>query len=218
GETYDDPAYQDQVEAEALYSLLEAEVVPTFYDRGADGLPRSWIARMKASIGNLCHAFNSHRMVCEYAERFYLPAVARYEHLSADGMAQAEALAAWKARVKENWTRVYVEAVNGENLIGLQVGDRVQAHARVHLGSLAPEDVTVELYMGRVDAGGQIVKAETTPLQAAGLAGAGRYLYEGSANPCRKSGLHGYTVRVLPHNPGLTSSFLPGLIVWANKS
>jgi glycogen phosphorylase len=55
GETWSDPEHQDEVEAEALYDLLERDVVPTFYDRGPDKLPRGWIARMKASIGNLCY-------------------------------------------------------------------------------------------------------------------------------------------------------------------
>src|SRR5262245_12244908 len=77
GEIYDDPDYQDQVEAEALYDLLEGDVIPTFYDRGEDALPRRWVERMKSSIGNLCHFFNTHRMVREYTERFYLPASER---------------------------------------------------------------------------------------------------------------------------------------------
>ena len=72
-ENYDDPAYQDQVEASALYDLLERDVVPTFYDRGKNHIPRRWVARMRASLGALCHNFSSHRMVREYTERFYLP-------------------------------------------------------------------------------------------------------------------------------------------------
>jgi starch phosphorylase len=215
GETYDDPDYQDQVEAEALYHLLEQDVVPTFYDRGADGLPRRWIARMKASIGALCHFFNTHRMVREYTERFYLPAAARYRRLTADEMAGAETLAAWTTRIRENWSQVRVQEVEAEPLTELQVGSEVRARARVHLGDLTPDDVTVELYLGRVDAGGEIVEAEATPMQFIEPAEEGNYLFEAGAIPCRKSGRHGYTVRVLPHHPDLTTSFLPGLIVWA---
>ncbi|MFQ6059490.1 MAG: glycosyltransferase family 1 protein, partial [Anaerolineae bacterium] len=215
GEVYDDPGYQDQVEAEALYDLLEQDVIPTFYDRGADGLPRRWIARMKASIGTLCHFFNTHRMVQEYTECFYLPAAARYRQLTADGMARARALAAWKARVQEGWPQVRVEAVGAEPLGELRVGDEVHARARVHLGVLTPDDVRVELYLGRVDAEGEIVEAEATPMQPVGPDGEGNYRFEVGAVPCRKSGLHGYTVRVLPHHPDLPTPFLPGLIVWA---
>jgi starch phosphorylase len=215
GESYDDPNYQDQVEAEALYELLERDVVPTFYNRGADGLPRRWIARMKASIGYLCHFFNTHRMVREYTERFYLPAASRYRQLTADKMARARALAAWKARIWENWAQVRIGALDADPFTELQVGSAIRVRARVHLGNLTPDDVTVELYVGRVDADGDIVEAEATPMQPIGPAENGGYLFEASAVPCRKSGLHGYSARVLPRHPDLTSPFIPGLIAWA---
>jgi starch phosphorylase len=215
GEMYDDSGYQDQVEAEALYGVLERDVVPTFYDRGADGLPRRWIAHMKASIGNLCYFFNTHRMVGEYTDRFYVPAAARYRQLTADGIAQAKALAAWKIRIQEGWSQACVEAVETEPFTELQVGDEVRVQTRVHLGVLTPDDVAVQLYLGRVDASGEIVEAEATPMQFVKPEGEGSYLFEASAVSCRMSGRHGYTVRVLPHHPDLITPFLPGFIVWA---
>jgi starch phosphorylase len=214
GETYDDPDYQDQVEAEALYDLLERDVVPTFYERGADGLPRRWIARMKASIGNLCHYFNTHRMVGEYTKRFYLPAASRYQQLTADGMARAKALAAWKARVQASWPQVRVETVETATFTELKAGDEVQVQARVRLGALTPDDVTVELWLGRVNDRGEIVAAEATPMPPVGPAGDGSWHFAASIVPYQ-SGLHGYTVRVLPRHPDLTTPFVPGLIVWA---
>jgi len=215
GEMYDDPDYQDQVEAEALYDLLEQDVVPTFYDRGADGLPRRWIAHMKASIGSLCHFFNTHRMVREYAERFYLPAADRYRQLTEEEMARAKALVGWEARIRENWAQVRIEVVDAGPATELQVGDEIHARARVRLGALSLDDVQVELYLGRVDADGEIVEAEAVPMRPVGPDGDGMYLFEVGAVPCRKSGQHGYTVRVLPHHPDLLSPFLPGLIAWA---
>jgi starch phosphorylase len=83
------------------------------------------------------------------------------------------------------------------------------------LGDLTPEDVAVELYLGRVDAAGELVEAEATPMQPVGPDGEDGYRFETRAVPCHKSGLHGYTVRVLPHHPDLTTPFLPGLIVWS---
>jgi starch phosphorylase len=217
GETYDDREYQDQVEAEALYGVLERDVIPVFYDRGANGLPRRWIARMKASIGTLCHFYNTHRMVGEYMERFYMPAATRYRQLAADGMARARALATWKARVREGWPQVRIEAVETEALTDLQAGQAFRVRARVHLGALTPDDVAVELYLGRVDAAGEIVEAEATPMQFLGPDGEGSHLFEVKAVSCGKSGLHGYTMRVLPNHPDLSTPFLPGLIVWAQS-
>ncbi|HKZ83955.1 MAG TPA: alpha-glucan family phosphorylase [Anaerolineae bacterium] len=214
-ETYSDSAYQDQVEAEALYDLLEHDVVPTFYERGADGLPRRWIARMKASIGTLSPFFNTHRMVQEYTERFYLPAAASYRRLTADGTAGAKALASWKARVRQEWPQVRIEAIEAGLPAELQVGGEIRVQARVHLGALTPDDVRVELYAGRVDADGELADTEATPMQLVGPDGQGVFRFKTGHIPCRRSGLHGYTLRVLPSHPDLTTSFQPGLIAWA---
>ncbi|MCG3159108.1 MAG: Glycogen phosphorylase [Acidobacteria bacterium] len=215
GETYDDPDYQDQVEAEALYDLLEGDVIPTFYDRGADKLPRRWIERMKASIGNLCHFFNTHRMAREYAERFYLPAAERRKQLMADGMARARSLAAWKNRVRDQWPKVRIESVTADSLDEVQVNGEIKAQAELSLGALTPDDVSVELYLGLVNADDEITEARAIPMRPVDGGGAGRYRFEASSVACCRSGLHGFTVRALPHHPDLITPFLPGLIVWA---
>ena len=215
GEIYDDPDYQDQVEAEALYDLLEGDVIPTFYGRGEDKLPRRWIERMKASIGNLCHYFNTHRMVREYTERFYLPAAERQGQLMADGMARARALAAWKERVRDRWSRVRIESVTAGSLDGIQVYSEIQAQAEVSLGALTPDDVSVELYVGSVNADNELVGARAIPMRPVGDGDDGRYRFEGASVTCCRSGLHGFTVRALPRHPDLIAPILPGLIVWA---
>jgi starch phosphorylase len=216
GEIFDNPEYQNQVEAEALYDLLERDAVPTFYERGADRLPRRWIGRMKASIGILCHFFNTHRMVRDYTEAFYLPSHARYLELEAERAARAKALAAWLDRVREQWPQVRVEAVDDGPASGLPVGAKTRIGARLNLGALKPEDVAVELYLGRMDPNGEIVEAQPASMQPVRQVDQSRYLFEATAVPCSKSGLHGYTVRVLPHHPDLPTRFLPGLIAWAD--
>ena len=215
GEVYDNPDYRDQVESEALYDLLERDVVPTFYERGANGLPRRWIARMKASISLLCHFFNTHRMVRDYAETFYLRAHGRYQELAADGAARARALAAWLERVRTAWPQVRIEAVDDGPASGLAVGTTARIGARLSLGGLTPDDVEVELYLGRLDPNGEILDAETLPMKPAGRNEQGWFLFEATAVPCCRSGLQGYTVRVLPRHPDLATPFLPGLIAWA---
>jgi starch phosphorylase len=98
-----------------------------------------------------------------------------------------------------------------------QVGDQVRAQAWIHLGDLAPEDVRVEFYIGRVDAEGEIVNAEAVSMEPAGPVEGEQdvYLFEVEGVTFRLSGLHGYTVRVLPHHVDLVTPFLPGLITWA---
>ena len=216
GESYTDANYQDQVEAEALYNLLERDVVPAFYERSADGLPRRWITMMKASIGNLSHFFNTHRMVQEYTDSFYMPAVARYKQLSVDGMAGARALAAWKRRVEQGWSQVRVTVDACGPNADLLLGHEMRVRAKVFLGSLTPDDVTVEVYTGRLNADGELVGARAWPMEVnLDQSSAGTYVFETGIVPKVHSGLHGYTVRVLPRHVDLTTPFLPGLIAWA---
>ena len=174
-----------------------------------------WIALMKSCIGNLCHFFNTHRMVQEYTENFYVPAAARYRRLRADNIVRAKSLAEWKARVQKEWPNVRIETVDGEAVREILIGSKALAKARVRLGALKPEDVSVELYLGRVNAKGEIMEAAATPMELASNNPDGTYLFEGRAVPSRHSGLQGYTIRVIPRHPDLASPFLPGLITWA---
>jgi starch phosphorylase len=216
GEEYPDPAYQDLVEARATYEVLEKEVVPLFYDRGADGLPRGWIAMMKRAIRELGPVYNTNRMLHEYTERFYVPAARRYTHLAAGDGGAARALASWKRRLAASWEAVRILDVRAP-MADATVGMDLPVQAIVHLGELRPEDVAVQLYDGPVDAQGNIVAgkaAEMTVSGQEGEHGKGVYAYDG-AIPCRSSGLHGYSVRVLPRNADLPHSYQPGLITWA---
>lgn len=214
GEVYDDPNYQDQVEAEALYDLLERDVVPMFYERSGR-LPRQWIERMKASIASICAYFNTNRMVAEYTDQFYMPAVARSHRLEVDDMAVARDLAQWKVRLIENWGQVYISEVQSNFPNEIRVGEEFHASARLHLGGLRPEDVLVELYMGLVNPNGEIVRASAIPMEMTRDLGNSNYAFEASTR-CKMSGLHGITVRVLPYHPDLVTPFLPGFIKWAN--
>jgi starch phosphorylase len=216
GETYDDAERQDEVEAEALYGLLEREVVPLFYERASDGLPHRWLDRMEASLRDLCSFFNTHRMVQEYTERLYLPTAEHALRLSADGMARARAVAKWKARVRSNWSGVQIVATEAEPTENLHVGDEISARTWIRLPGLSPQDVSVEFCFGPLDIDGQIVEAEAVAMHPVGTDGEKGHRFEVHNVPGRRSGRHGYTIRVLPAHPDLVSPFLPGLITWAD--
>jgi starch phosphorylase len=213
GEDYDDPEYRDAVESDALYDLLERDVVPAFYDRGVDRLPRRWIERMQATIARLNHTFNTHRMVREYTERFYLPAAERSQALGRDGGRRARELAAWKSRVAAAWDGIAVEGIEGGAGDGLQVGEPFDVRARIRLNGLDPLDVAVELYLGGVDPDGELAGGDSVQMEAAGRSDS---IHEFSASASYgRSGRQGFTVRILPSHPDLTTRFLPGLITWA---
>jgi glycogen phosphorylase len=215
-EFYGDYNYQDQIEAESLYGLLEQEVVPLFYDRHIDGLPRRWIGKMKTSIRHLCRFFTTHRMVGEYTERFYLPGAEHHERIVSDGLKHARALAAWKAHVAAKWPHVRIISASADQVTEIPVGMEFAVHAEVDLGELSPDDVAVELYWGVVDANGEIQQGDRVVMSLDNYAKRGASLYCVQAVKCAGSGLYGYTVRVLPRHPDLVTPFLPGLITWAS--
>ena len=217
GENYDNAEYQDQVEAAALYELLERDIVPGFYERGADGLPRRWVAQMKSSISTLCPTFNMQRMVKEYAAVFYLRANERFQQLTANGSERARALAEWTAHIQNHWKDVRIEAVDSLTQADLQVGSRLQVRARIQLGALTPGQVSVELYVGRIDADGELTDAHAIPMQLADKSPeSGVWTFEAATVPCLRSGLHGYTVRILPFHLDEPKTFLPDAILWAD--
>jgi len=216
GETYGNADYQDQVESAALYDLLEHDIVPTFYERGADSLPRKWIAGMKSSVATLCPTYNTQRMVSEYAAYIYWQAHERYEKLSASESARARALAAWVAHIARDWPQVRIESVAALPQSQVAVGSHLHIRTALRLGPIAPTEVAVELYLGRLDAESEITGAVAIPMRAAGQDQNGLYVFEATSVPCHESGRHGYTIRVLPFHADEAKTFLPGIITWAN--
>ncbi|NMG09539.1 alpha-glucan family phosphorylase [Brasilonema sp. UFV-L1] len=214
GEMYDDPNYQDEIEANALYDLLEKEVVPLFYDRDVDGLPRHWIAKMKDAIQLNCPFFNTARMVREYAERAYFPASDRYQTLTANNYAPAKELAAWKENLTTHWYDIKIKDVEVSSGADIKVDQTVNVKAKVDLATLTNKDVQVELYQGAIDANGDIVNGVPVVMDYQGEEKDGLSIY--TANIVyNTSGLQGLSLRVLPNHKDLSSPYEPRLIVWA---
>ncbi|WP_020475468.1 alpha-glucan family phosphorylase [Zavarzinella formosa] len=212
GEELADTNYQDELESNALYELIEREIVPEFYTRGADGLPRAWIKRMKRSISTNVSAFNTNRMVSDYTQICYMPSQERYASMSAGDYAGAKELATWRRRLNDGWKSVKVEEVTAPRPDSMHVGDVLNVKARVQLGSLTPADVEVQLYHGVLDNSGDIMHPKLAIMETSPTAGLTNMF--GVAVKCQASGQYGFTVRVLPKNKSLPSSFEPGLVTW----
>lgn len=212
---FPDEAYQDEVEGSLIYDVLEQEVIPAFYDRGNDGLPRRWIAMMKASIRDLGLGFNTNRMVHEYAERFYLPAGTRQAHLLDSDARAARDLVGWKRRVRDGWGDIRVEHVDAP-APAVRVGSTMAVRARVRLGRLDAADIVVQLYSGPIDPSGAITGGGAIPMACTGDPGKDRVATFSGSVSCDASGLHGYSVRVLPSHPDLAHALEPALVTWAS--
>jgi starch phosphorylase len=213
GEIYPDANYQDQLESQALYDILEKQVVPLFYDRSVDNFPREWIQRMKQCMRRLAPVFNTNRMVREYADNFYVPAVRRGTALGQDNLRRAIALAAAKDAYRHNWSGIRVIGVHTSGNGHYKVGDKLQVEAMLDLANFEPADVAVQLYAGPITASGDIEQPQVLVMQYAKEIGPSRHLFTGTIE-CRTSGRQGFAVRVVPGNPDLATPFEPGLIIW----
>lgn len=213
GEEYTDLAYQDDIESRAIYDLLEQEIVPLYYNRSSDGLPRGWLKLMKRAMATVCPIFNTNRMVQEYMEKCYAPSADRFERLSAENLKRAAALAQWRRRLAKEWSQLRVENVSANSTDSMQVGSQLEVEARVNLGSLTPDDVDVHLFHGVVDNLGEVPSPVTASMSPNGAHQGNTWMYKGII-PCRASGNYGYAVRVLPKNPDLGNPFEPGLVCW----
>ncbi len=214
GEEYNDQEMQDYIESQALYNLLEQDIIPLFYTRGRDGIPRGWLERMKNSLRKLAPFFNTHRMVRQYTEEFYLPAARRYKALTEPNMERGKALSAWLDKVRREWPSVSIKRVEVQNGSRIKVGGKLKVRTWVELGQLAPDDVAVELYFGSLDTKGLIVNAEVAPMKPTGERQNGAYEFVATVS-CNTSGERGIAVRVLPSHPDMAQRFLPGLIRWS---
>jgi starch phosphorylase len=213
GEEYTDLPYQDDVESRAIYDLLEQEIVPLFYTRSSDGLPRGWIALVKRSMSTVCPVFNTNRMVQEYVEKSYWPSSERFARLSTDHLKKAADLAEWRRRLAQGWQQIRVESVNAKGADPMHVGSELNVEARVSLGNFAPDDVDVQLFHGIVDSLGEIPSPSSVAMSHNGPPEGTSWIYHGTI-PLRSSGQHGFAVRVLPKNHDLSNPFEPGLLVW----
>ena len=213
GEVYKNHEAQDDIESRDLYTLLEKEIVPLFYHRGHDGIPRGWVEKMRAGLRYLCPIFNSHRMVQEYVNRYYLPCSKRYNTLCDNNFAGAKALAEWRRKLMTSWHEVSVQSLPDIHGLEKTVGEELEVVAQVRLGALSPDDVMVEAYYGGVDQNGDFFERKTVPLAVKDSV-EGLYTFSGKI-PCSESGRLGYTVRVTPSQEKLENRFIMGLITWA---
>jgi len=229
GENCDDVDYQDVVESQAIYDMLENEVIPLFYTRSADNLPRAWIRRVKNSIKWIAPRFNTNRMVAEYTRRFYHPSTAKWRYLNAEECSKAKAFSSWKAQMKNDWPELAVSDVimqvqndDGQQEINpkkplLKVGSQLCIRARIKLGKIKPNDVSVELYHGPVDNWENIKDGSAVRMDYEKVAEQeGEHWFVGSM-PCSETGQRGVTVRILPKHPDLTNPYEMGLILWEAK-
>jgi glycogen phosphorylase len=200
----DDPSW-DAFEADALYNLLEQEVIPEFYTRDDNGIPTAWIKRMHESMALLTPRFSADRTVREYTEQHYLPSALAYEKRAADKGAMGRRIADWQHDLEQNWAALYF----GEMKVQTRDGQHV-FEVQLFLNELDPKAVRVELYADAMDGGvpfRQELKLLEQQKEAIGL-----HVYRETIPATRPS--TDYTPRVIPNFPGVSVPLENNLILW----
>jgi starch phosphorylase len=213
GEEYEDYDYQDAVESQALYNVLENEVIPCFYDRKNGDLPGQWVQKMKATMKMAMEMFCSIRMVTDYANRYYLPAAKRFDSLLSNQAEEARNLAAHIKRLRSLWKNIEIKPPVRKNRGPYRVGEKFDVTAEVSLAELQPHEVDVELYYGHMKSLENVVTGTVEPMNVTEDRGNGHYLY-GCSLTCQASGRFGFTVRVTPRGDERIKS-TPRLLSWA---
>ena len=189
GHEHEDAADGDASDAEALYCLLEREVVPEFYTRDEQGIPNAWITRMRESMARLTPQFSTNRTVGEYTERYYLPRATAYLQRAAAKGKIGAAITDWQRSLQQNWDPLRFGAVKVE-----ASGDRHVFEVELYLDELNPDAVCVELYANG-SRGGKPARQEMR--RSRRLDGAvGGYIYTATVSATRPPA--DYTPRVVP--------------------
>jgi phosphorylase/glycogen(starch) synthase len=205
----------DEEDSQSLYALLENSVIPLFYDREISGLPEKWIAMIKRSMQTLVPRFNTERMLVDYYRDLYLPTAQREHELYQNSYQMARELADWKRKIPMRFSSlrlldVSIEGIRGDTIL---VDRPLDVAVRIDPGKLAPEELLVELIIGKKDGPGFSSPPECVPLKIADRAAGGVFIYSISYT-VRQNGAYAYGIRVLPNHPHLATKQETGLVYW----
>ena len=193
---------RDEAHAAALYSLLEHEIVPLYYEAREEGVPKKWMQRMKQSLCYISGHFNCHRMIADYRAELYEPAHRAFEAIARDGFAPAREFVKWNQHLRDRWPQVHFLDDPGGPEPATVAGASVPLRARIDLGGLVPGDVHVEALIGRINAQGELEETEVLLLESIeqSTEQQGNVFLFGRAFTPFTAGRLGYTVRVSPNH------------------
>jgi starch phosphorylase len=214
GEQYVDEKLQDDIESKSLYDLLERDIIPLFYQRGRDGLPREWIKRMKDCMRQIGQSMSCHRMLMDYSNQFYFPALKNYRRFAKDDYAEAKSLAAYFSKLQQSWDGLKIIKLESNAKPVMQRGDMLTVTAYIDLAQLSHGDVQVELYHGKMsNQSSEISNATRAEMKWTKIEN-GMNLFQVRIE-CTDTGQQGHTVRILPKHDALIHPYRSGFIKWA---
>jgi phosphorylase/glycogen(starch) synthase len=214
--TYADQRFQDELDAEMIYTTIEEEIVPKYYNRGTDNIPYEWIKSVKSCIADIASNFTTNRMLIDYEERFYNKLRDRHQLIKAGDYTMAREIAAWKRKVSAVWDQVNVLDVKQINIDkeAIYVGNSYRYEVTVDVAGLRPEDIGVELVMAKQIEQGQGVKVISTHELKVEKTEGSHVVYTLDITP-ERTGSYDVALRVFPKNDKLSHRMDFALVKWA---
>ncbi len=211
---YRDPVEQDDADAVAIYELLENEIVPLYYGGGPGGVSSRWCDRVRDAIATLTPLFSTHRMLQDYTNELYTPTIQIGRSYADGGFELARKVSAWKGMMSQLWESIRIEAP-APAMGRATIGQEIELSARLHIGTLDPANVSVEICHGPLQNGtGTLSEFEVVPMRPQGEAADGDLSFSGKV-VLGQGGSYGVGVRVIPEHPALVNKHELGLIRWA---
>ena len=195
---------RDDLDARNLYRLLEEEVIPLFYQRDDQGVPSSWVAKIKASMTELTPRYSGNRMMKEYVEKVYQPAADAYRKRAKEGAKLAKELVGWQKRINQCWRGVHF----GHQKVTRDEEDRWHFQIEVYLGDVYPDDIQVELYADPLPQSSRVEETKPARIlmdQRGTLTGSVNGFVYCADVPANRHA-EDYTTRIVPYHP---DAFIP---------
>ncbi len=213
--TFADQRFQDELDAEMIYTTIEDQIVPTYYEKNEEGHSPKWMEMVKHCVADVASNFTTNRMMQDYEDRFYSKLHVRHVEVIADDFAVAREMAAWKRKVSKEWNNVSVVGIKQFDPIheAIKEGYKYELEVKVNIAGLSPEDIGVELLVA--EASGQEVQTKVHHTQQFEFAdvenGVARYKLE---NEPELSGSYDFAIRVFPSNDKLPHRQDFALVKW----
>ena len=200
--TYDDYEYQNELDAATIYSTIENEIAPDYYDIDNTGRSSKWIGYIKNTVSMVASNFTTNRMLSDYCKQYYFPQSERYSRLVADGGKLAKDIAAWKKFVGEEWNNMRIVSYTQPNAsYTLSDKNKLESEVVIDLGRLKPEDIGVEMLLTSTDAKGQLHIQEVFNYEVVSYEN-GVATFKTSVLP-ERTGMYEVGTRVYPKNAEL---------------
>ena len=212
--TYQDQRYQDELDAETIYNMLEDEITPLYFTRNADGVPETWVQYIKNNFMEIAPFYTMKRMLDDYFSQYYDKLIKRTKFMRADRYSKAFELTAWRKKIESHWDTIEVSSIKvpDPNIRALNLGDVFIAEITLKIPGLDKNDIGIELMFAEKenDVITKILRVEQMTMVDYGDEWVRFYI----SLPVFKAGVYNYTFRIYPTNKMLAHRQDLPLVKW----